>query len=310
MDILTSKVALSNAVSGAAADAFSTLCLFPLDAIKLHMQADGKVSLKQVLDRVFSQGLGGVYHGVGSKILSGTQQKFQYFYVYNLLKELYTRRMGKKPSVLLDLVLGYISAFQGLGTTLPLEVTNTRLITMKSKHTETKGFMEIFFEQLQTEGIGSFYKTIGASAVLCINPAITYVLFESFKTRLLESKKVASATLTTLEALALGVVSKSIATIVTFPFIRAKVLMNVWKKKHEHEALAAGKSVNLDELPPVPGLIKTLEYIVEHEGPRGLYVGLEPQLFKGVNNAALMLAAKERIYSVVKGAILGNEASS
>jgi len=283
---LLSRRALSNALSGAAADVFSTSVLFPLDGIKLRMQADSTQSVGDVLE-YFRNNPTRVYNGLTTKALQGAQQKFQYFYTYALLKQIYIRYYGN-PSTLVDLAIGYVSAFQGLLTTLPLDVTNTQVITQKTR----LGFWKTFRQQLETGGVLSFYRTIFASAVLCLNPAITYVIFEKLKAYILSVTKSSSQVLTTTQALVISVIAKSIASIITFPFIRAKVVMNTRNKKD-----TGGDKKQ--------GLIETVNDIIDREGLGGLYVGLSPQLIKGVTNAALMLTAKERIYGFVQALVIG-----
>jgi len=67
--------------------------------------------------------------------------------------------------------------------------------------------------------------------------------------------------------------------------------MSVWKKKHPDG----------DE---GPSLLETMQLVHQTEGFGGLFKGLEPQLFKGVTNAALMLAVKENIYTMVKKIVM------
>jgi adenine nucleotide transporter 17 len=312
MDVLLSRSALSSALSGAAADAFSTVTLYPLDSIKVLMQADSKLSLKEVLQLTFGEYPLDVYRGITPKIVQGVQQKFQYFYVDVFLRELYKRKTGSKPPVGVELLIGYVSALQGLLTTLPLEVTNTRVITSKKRPAADgsgrmlkPGFVETFLDQLKHEGVGSFYKTIVASAILCINPAIAYTAFEYIKARVLTWRGSGAETLGTLDAFVVGIVSKAIATTLTFPLIRAKVVMSVWKKKQEELAKHRGqKSADLASQQP-PGMLETMRLIVRDDGVGGLFVGIEPTLTKSVLYAALMLATKERIYGAVKTMVMG-----
>jgi hypothetical protein len=274
----------------------------------------------QVVQSALSdEGISSLYKGCDSKVLAGVQQKFQYFYVYALLKQLFGKRY---PGVGADLLFGYLAAFQGLGTTLPLEVTNTRIITSKKKKQgqgqqvgkqlgqdqAPMGFMATFMDQLENEGFLSFYRTLSASAILCINPAISYTVFERFKSALLRRRGApAGDVLTTFEAFWAGVISKLIATIVTFPFIRCKILMSVWKKKTEEQAATCPDPTEAKRLLalPEPGMMATLRSVVELEGVSGLYVGLKPQVIKAVTNAAIMLSMKEKIYAVVRTVVLG-----
>jgi solute carrier family 25 (peroxisomal adenine nucleotide transporter), member 17 len=79
--------------------------------------------------------------------------------------------------------------------------------------------------------------------------------------------------------------AKAIATIATFPLIRAKAVINTWSKMHDGE--------------PAPPLSTVLKSLVEEKGLAGLYTGVEAQLSKGLLNAALMLMLKERIDEIV-----------
>jgi len=303
-----SKKALASALSAVLADVISTLLLFPLDVIKLRLQAGDSVA---ELVRFLETHPREVYRGVKSKVVQSAQQKFQYFYVNAILKEAFVRKFQAKPSTGPDLLLGYISALQGLGTTLPLEVTNTRIITTKKSHKDEKmpGFRATFAEIVRKKGFFSFYRTIFASAVLCLNPALTFVIFEELKGRILQNSS--EEVLTTIQALLIGVVSKSIAAIITFPFTRAKVLMSIWHKKEIERLRTQGffssneDSINVE----TPGLLETMKQVVNSDGVLALYAGLGPQLVKGVLNASLMLAIKEKVYLTLSRAVGASKVS-
>lgn len=318
MELLRSRDALASALSAAMADSVSTSVLFPLDSVKIRMGAHNLSFADAVADVVRH---GDMYTGVGIKLLQGFQQKFQYFYSYAILKALFEQKLGRKPSVPADLALGYVAALQGLGSTLPLEVTNVRVITAaKSKEASSvpgHGFLRTFADIVEHEGLLSLYRTLPASAMLCINPAITYVFFEELKSKRLEANRVrdggakaakaAAMVLTTLEALVVGIISKSIAVVLTFPLMRAKLAMSVWAKKRQAELAAReakGEDVSAQERAALaPGLAATLRAIVATDGAAGLFAGLAPALVKGVLNATLMLVVKERVYTSVRALV-------
>lgn len=118
--------------------------------------------------------------------------------------------------------------------------------------------------------------------------------------------------LTTFEAFWAGVFSKLFATVVTFPFIRCKILMSVWKKKTEERAAACDDPEEAKRLLalPQPGMVDTLRSVIDIEGFGGLYAGLKPQIVKAVTNAAIMLSMKEKIYGLVRQIVLGNNAAA
>ena|SRR2546423_7441459 len=80
----------------------------------------------------------------------------------------------------------------------------------------------------------------------------------------------------------LGAMSKALATIATQPLIVAKV--------------------GLQSLPPparqgkkFKTFLEVMEYVVEHEGPLGLFKGIAPQITKGILVQGLLMMTKERM---------------
>lgn len=76
----------------------------------------------------------------------------------------------------------------------------------------------------------------------------------------------------------LGAVARSIATLLLFPYIRAKVLVQSKKKSSAIAADAeSGRSA-----PPAKqdGIVTTLQRVYSEEGPLALYHGLWPELTK------------------------------
>mmetsp|Transcript_6747 Transcript_6747/g.7756 ORF Transcript_6747/g.7756 Transcript_6747/m.7756 type:complete len:314 (+) Transcript_6747:134-1075(+) len=305
LSILTSKVALSQASAGALAQVCATLLLFPLDSVKIMVQLDHSLSALQILkDHVREGNLGRLYHGITAKLVQSPQQKFQYFYMHTLLKTLYKRSVStREMPVSHSLAIGYLAALQGLLTTLPLDVVTNRMISQGKKMSESKDkdsivhkntMVATFLSVWEDEGFASFYRSLNASLILCINPAITYVVFDFIKSRVLSSKKTPTEYLTTMEAFFVGAFSKAVASTVTFPAVRAKTKMTAFKKTHASA-----------EQPP--GMIETLQGIVDHGGFMALYAGIGPQISKGILQEALMLSIKERIGQLTSSLIVGGK---
>lgn len=78
---------------------------------------------------------------------------------------------------------------------------------------------------IKEDGWTGLWRGLKPSLVLCVNPAITYGLFERMKSALYQDTGThPSPYLTFL----LGLISKTVATVVTYPYIMAKVRMQ-WK---------------------------------------------------------------------------------
>jgi len=147
------------------------------------------------------------------------------------------------------------------------------------------------------DGLASFWKGFIPSLVLVSNPSINYTIFDKLKLQLQHSKMAASnanrvSSLTALEAFMLAAIAKAVATIVTYPIIRAKVLMQAQKKQvagqqkssHGHHHAEMGNS-----------MLQVLKRIGELEGPSGYFKGCSAQLFNTVIKSALLVMTKEQI---------------
>mmetsp|Transcript_5199 Transcript_5199/g.6033 ORF Transcript_5199/g.6033 Transcript_5199/m.6033 type:complete len:310 (+) Transcript_5199:318-1247(+) len=300
LTVLRSPEALSSAVSAATADAVSILLLFPVDSIKLKMQADSSLSATEIIKEVLETGdLKIMYKGIEGKLIQGPQQKMQYFYAYSIMTQLYKSKTGSSiiPTST-ALLLGYLSALQSLSVSLPLEVCTTRVVCSADKTGKRASFFATFKDIVMNEGFFTFYRTMYASALICVNPAVTYAAFERLKVIVMKRTQGKKA-LTTFEAFIVGAIAKAFATILTFPAIRTRVIQNTWSKQVEK---ARKNGIDIPKSPG--GFVETVSYIVRQEGYKGLYSGLTPALIKGVSNAAIMLALKERIYEVVNRMLL------
>lgn len=76
----------------------------------------------------------------------------------------------------------------------------------------TKSFYSVLKNIINEDGPQGLWKGLRASLLLCINPAITYGLFERLKTLLQKSK---GNGLNSIQIFIIGALSKTLATVVT-----------------------------------------------------------------------------------------------
>lgn len=83
------------------------------------------------------------------------------------------------------------------------------------------GFVQTIQHILKTDGITAFWKGLGPSLVLVINPILQYTAFERLRSTVLEGKKKRGAIprLNDFEVFLLGALSKLLATGLTYPQI-------------------------------------------------------------------------------------------
>uniref|UniRef100_A0A7S1XZ49 Uncharacterized protein n=2 Tax=Phaeomonas parva TaxID=124430 RepID=A0A7S1XZ49_9STRA len=152
----------------------------------------------------------------------------------------------------------------------------------------------ILNEVLAESGYKGLYRGWEAYLFLCWRPAVQYAIYDQLKALLLKAKR--RKELTSAEAFLLGAVSRAIATIILFPYARAKVVAQ------------AGKNASADrpeEERASASMVSVLVQIYRDEGVPGLFQGLGPELVRGVFSAALMLMVKEKLTASVKRALLG-----
>jgi adenine nucleotide transporter 17 len=112
-----------------------------------------------------------------------------------------------------------------------------------------------------------------------------FTAFDQARRRLLSGAAAGRAELSAAEAFVLGAASKALATALTYPAIRTKVLMQTMQ----------GGGGDAGGAHP-PGLLATARAVARREGAAGLYRGLRAQLLKTVLVAALQLMVKEKSF--------------
>ncbi|GLE02385.1 hypothetical protein PINS_up011223 [Pythium insidiosum] len=193
------------------------------------------------------EGLEGLFAGLSSKMAHTVFSSFAYFYWYSFLKQATERRTGHAISTGANLLVAALAGALNMSMTLPLEMINTRAqitddddseddsAAQKPAHKSTWAIVQEIYAE---NGVLSFWKGYVPSLVLVSNPSINYTVFDSLKLRVQQWKQQRTnakrlVALTMLEAFVLAAVAKAIATIITYPVIRAKVLMQAQKKTVE-----------------------------------------------------------------------------
>lgn len=332
--------ALVEAACGASASAISTATLYPLEIAKARLVArtgskHASDTTLSVLRKIVKDGsVLDLYRGLQAKCVHSVAQAFNYFYAYSFLKsaaEAAALRPGVSPKPLgtaANLVVGYLAGVGNVVGTTPLEVVALKMQVSEKKLSPLQAARAIYADG----GFGAFYRGLVASLILCTNPAINLTVFDQLKVvvmRILQAaadKRAAAAggpsrrvvALSAGQAFLVGVVAKSIATLITYPYIRVKTVMQALSKREADSAAdeAAGAEAGSDggqsarparpkrKLNTKMGTWEVLQYILSTEGLSGVFKGLQPQLFRSVLASALMLMLKERIYFYTRALLL------
>ncbi|KAF3972037.1 hypothetical protein CMV_004432 [Castanea mollissima] len=288
---------LSEATSGAIGALVSTTILYPLDTCKSKYQAEVPTqhhqkyrNISDVLwEAISTHQVLSLYQGLGTKNLQSFISQFVYFYGYSFFKRLYLEKSGNKTiGTKANLIVAAAAGACTVIVTQPLDAASSRMQT--SEFGKSKGLWKSFSEGTWNEA----FDGLGISLLLTANPSIQYTVFDQLKERLLKgklSKKAATESspkaLSAYNAFVLGAVSKCVATCLTYPAIRCKVMIQAAESDEDGNQEAEQKAQKT-----VSGAVYA---IWKREGLLGFFKGLQAQILKTVLSSALHLMIKEKI---------------
>ncbi|KAL0323563.1 UNVERIFIED_CONTAM: Peroxisomal adenine nucleotide carrier 1 [Sesamum angustifolium] len=226
---------LVEATSGAVGSLVSTTILYPLDTCKTKYQAENRANhhkkyrnISDVLwEAISTRQVLSLYQGLGTKNFQSFISQFIYFYGYSFLKRLYLRESGAKSiGTRANLIIAAAAGACTVIVTQPLDTASSKMQT--SDFGKSKGLRKSLSESSWSE----LFDGLGISLLLTANPSIQYTAFDQLKQRLLKKKNrknngdvTAPEALSAFSAFVLGAVSKCVATCVTYPAIRCKVVI-------------------------------------------------------------------------------------
>jgi solute carrier family 25 (peroxisomal adenine nucleotide transporter), member 17 len=245
---------------------------------------------------VKQEGLCGLYTGIFGGLVGVASTNFAYFYWYTFVRDAYKRRnkVDGPLSTVMELLLGAVAGALAQIFTIPVSVCTTRQQTQFGE--DKKGLIATAKEVIGEDGITGLWRGLKPSLVLVVNPAITYGLFERFKDAMYPN----SPRLSPGQSFCVGAVSKTVATIVTYPYIMAKVRMQFKPPKSdiEHE------SQDDSDIDRHDGAVQILRKVYNKTGFLGWYQvdlrlmsadeqGLSTQISKAVLTQAILFYFKE-----------------
>ncbi|ESR33097.1 hypothetical protein CICLE_v10005373mg [Citrus x clementina] len=288
---------LSDATSGAIGALVSTTILYPLDTCKTKYQAEVRARHQQkyrnisdvLWEAISTRQVLSLYQGLGTKNLQSFISQFIYFYGYSFFKRLYLQKSGNKSiGTRANLIVAAAAGACTVIVTQPLDTASSRMQT--SEFGKSKGLWKSLSESTWSEA----FDGLGISLLLTSNPSIQYTVFDQLKQRLLRrrlkretGKEPSPEALPAFSAFFLGALSKCVATFLTYPAIRCKVMLQAAASDEDgiNQAPQRNKSTVSDALCS----------IWKREGPLGFYKGIRAQILKTVLSSALLLMIKEKI---------------
>ncbi|KAJ1893778.1 hypothetical protein LPJ66_005561 [Kickxella alabastrina] len=273
---------LGHALSGAGSSALALFLIYPLDTLKTRLQTHPThKTAHQTLQHILStQGIQGLYSGLSTNLLNQLLNGFVYFYAYSAVRKLALKSSAQVGglSTAVELSVGAVAGMINQVLTLPLGVVATR------QQAGSAEWWRVVKEIIDEEGVSGLWAGFKPAMLLCANPAITYGVFEKTKEALVRRRQSGGVGgMSAMEAFWVGALAKTLATILTYPYIMAKVRLQWRPSKEEREAGAR----------PYLSAGDVLRQVLRKEGVWGWFRGMQTQIIKAVITQALMLMIKE-----------------
>ncbi|KAJ7496655.1 mitochondrial carrier domain-containing protein [Mycena latifolia] len=317
---------LVQAFSGAIGSVSANALTYPLDLVTTRLQLDSPQKARRssglhgavriLRGIVEKRGVQDLYAGLGTDTGATLLSNFFYFYFYAFLRYLLTRRQltlnpkpahitrPHKPSLLEEILLGFIAGVASRAVSTPLNIVTLRLQVENDDHEDddekgadqsVPGVGGVVKKIYDEQGILGFWRGFKTTTLLSLNPALTLALFQVFRRVLARASATAGANPKPSQAFLGAAVSNSIAAAILYPLMLAKTRLQASSATSMREVLrdaytGRGRSTTL---PPDLGANKP------GPGIRGLYQGLEMQIVKGFLSQGVTFLVKGRVEEVI-----------
>ncbi|CAK0825862.1 unnamed protein product, partial [Prorocentrum cordatum] len=247
-----------------------------------HREAAPQVhggSAGQVVRGVLSErGFAGLYQGLIGRLIQTVTSNVGFFiwqtiFVQAALSRVQgvagdRRQLGTGLSLLVNM---FAQQFNRILTT-PVDV----VANVNQADPNSRGFFHTFVRLARTGGRATLWRGLSLALLLSLNPAMMFTLVGKLSALVLRVR--GKESLAASDMFWVSGISKAVATLVTYPLIRAK---------------AVAQTMGSD------GVVASLRGIVETDGVRGLYQGVWLLSYKTILFNSMMMALKQKFAAVL-----------
>lgn len=232
------------------------------------------LSTVDCLRRICSEeGCSRLYAGLGAACLKAALTNFIFFYNLRVAGRVAGGVLRKQP-----LLQGMAAGLAVQLVILPVDLVVTR---MQSLRGGSVGFLAHVMGIVKEEGVAGLWAGLGPGALLTLNPGITQLIL----VRLGGSTKNVTASWAFMS----GAAAKAVASLVTYPYMRAKVQMQI------QGMLPPGT--------PRKSMMQIWSDILSESGVIGFFDGFVPQVSNAVLKDALLTMIRVKIARMVARAV-------
>ena len=171
------RAALAHACAGALAGSAALAALFPLDTVRMHLQATAagrRTTAPQIVARLLrDEGVRGLYSGLRSSVASLLLANFVYFGLYQAIKG--RRPLAGRRAALVPALAGALNVL----IVCPAYVITARLRT--ARRGEYANAIECARRVCAHEGVRALWSGLAPSLWLVSNPTVQFYCYEQLK---------------------------------------------------------------------------------------------------------------------------------
>jgi len=277
----------AHALAGAGGGAISLGLTYPLYTIitKLQVRSNYGGPIDTFFHVLREEGWTSLYAGLTPALIGNAYAQGVYYYWYAFFRAMAEGHGATKRPVgtLLSLLIGALAGAITVIFTNPFWVVTTRLQTSREttkkddepfrarpKH---KSIMQTINEIYSEGGLKAFWNGLIPSLILVINPALQYMVYEQIKA--VWERRSANHKLSSFDFFLLGAIAKTVATVVTYPYITVKTRLQ-----------AKGKYT---------GTLDVIQKIYMQEGAGSFFKGMESKIVQSVLTAAFLFMVQNKL---------------
>lgn len=265
--------ALAAMIAGTTSGILAMYLVAPLDQFitKQHVQTDSH--WKTVVNEMWANGVGAIYAHTKSGFWKEIISESAFWYAYEHLRNLYARRyLSSDIPIASGLLIGYTAAVCSSTASCPITTLNIRMQAASDTST---------WEVARSMKPMDFIRGLGASYLLCVNPAITYMLYDQFSRYL--AKRRGTRPLSPLQGFWLGFLAKTMSTCITYPAILVK--------KRQMVGVTGGVMDIIKGIYAKHGILGFYKSMLIHIVKTGMSAACKFSLKETLTRAALMIVA-------------------
>ncbi|KAM9468640.1 solute carrier family 25 member 36-A-like [Clarias gariepinus] len=238
--------------------------------------------LKMILEKEGSRSL---FRGLGPNLVGVAPSRAIYFATYSTTKE-QMNRMLEPDSVPVHVVSASTAGFTAITATNPIWLIKTRMqLDARNRGEQQMSALQCVRRVYQTDGLRGFYRGMSASYAGISETVIHFVIYESIKRRLLETRaatrmdqenEMARDPSDFMQMMMAAATSKTCATCIAYP----------------HEVV---RTRLREEGTRYRSFLNTVSTVSREEGFKALYRGLTTHLVRQIPNTAIMMATYELV---------------